>query len=393
MDDPLYTPLSVTSPPDSPGNHRHGELVGDVAVPPFHERVTGDNREPSPSRRLDHDELNPAVDVSNSPLPAELDHFPSVDEQASRPRRSIRPPKQGEPSRKPQKIEESLTSCHQCRKKSARDKLKCTFNRPSGQVCGKFFCGRCMLNRYPEMEFDLSFKQWTCPYCLDVCNCSICTQRRGEEYISARGGGFAGAPTKSHAVVIIPDKPTPSGIPTAPPDSPHPMFWATVYGLSGERVGQAFLSDNSQFSTAQIPTAKLKVESNRPGKRRVYIGEPQPSWGIKSGKPIKYLDNAPDDLSNEQLAILLRGKSAEGHGNRIYIGDRAALPEPSKRLSDADVHHSSPLPSRSSSPALSDSDGTLTPLSVLEAKMCPQPGLSEAQVVQAIHDAMAVATV
>ncbi|KAH7906970.1 hypothetical protein BJ138DRAFT_1015287 [Hygrophoropsis aurantiaca] len=323
----------------------------------------------------------------------ELDHFPSVDEQAPRPRRSTRPSKQGKLRRKPRKIEETLTFCHQCRRKTARDKLRCTSNRPSGQVCGKFFCSGCILNRYPEIQFDLSLHQWTCPYCLDLCNCSVCTQRRGEEYISARGGGFAGAPTKDHAVVIIPDKITPPGVPAASPDTSHPTFWATVYGLSGERVGQAFLSDNSQFSTAQIPTTNLEVESNRPRKRRVYIGDPQPSWGIQSSNSAKHLRNAPDDLSNEQLGRLLKGKSVEGHGNRIYAGDRMALPEPSKRPSDVDIHHSSLLPSRSSSPALSDSDGTLTPLSVLEAKMWPHPGLSEAQVVQAIHDAIGVATV
>ncbi|KAH7908278.1 hypothetical protein BJ138DRAFT_1013111 [Hygrophoropsis aurantiaca] len=294
------------------------------------------------------------------------------------------------------------TFCHQCRNKSDRDKMKCTSKRPDGYACGKLFCDRCVLNRYPEIDFDSSLNEWTCPHCLNICNCSHCAPRRGEKYISARGGGFAGAPTKNH-VVLVPDKPAPSGAASAPPGSSHTKtFWATVYGLSGERVGQAFLGADSQLSIPRIPNTKPTI---KPKRRRVFIGEPQPSWGVKA---IKYLHNTHDDVSNERLAAVSRGNSVGGRQIRIYIGDRAALHEPFRRISDLDCDLS-PLTSRSSSP---DSDGTLTPLSELEAEIesWPQPdvgescdwvpppptnikqcvrGLSEEQVAKAIHDALA----
>ncbi|KAH7923374.1 hypothetical protein BV22DRAFT_968351, partial [Leucogyrophana mollusca] len=289
------------------------------------------------------------------------------------------------------------TFCHQCRSRNAREKMVCASSRSDGRVCGKYFCIVCVLNRYPEIEFDSSLASWICPYCTNTCNCSHCAPKRGEVYISARGGGFAGRRTKSH-VVLVPDKGSPSKTHTPPPNAPK--LWATVYGLSGERVGQAYIGDETQPLASR---AEPKAKAKRPRKPHVFIGVPQPSWGVKS---FKYLDEAADDVPDAMLQGNVKGKVADGRRVRMYIGDRSALYQPFKRMSDLDP----PSPSRSPSPELSDSDGTLTPLSELEATYWPQPdvgeschweppppesteagvrGLSQEQVVRAIHDALA----
>ncbi|KAI9450061.1 hypothetical protein BJY52DRAFT_207575 [Lactarius psammicola] len=44
--------------------------------------------------------------------------------------------------------------------------------------------------RYPDLTFDLYAEAFECPACLGYCNCSLCSRKRGEQYISERGGGW-----------------------------------------------------------------------------------------------------------------------------------------------------------------------------------------------------------
>ncbi|XP_009862216.2 cell division cycle-associated protein 7-like [Ciona intestinalis] len=71
------------------------------------------------------------------------------------------------------------TSCHQCRQKTIDTKSCCRGEDCSG-VRGQF-CGPCLKNRYGELvENVLLDSEWKCPVCRNICNCSICRNRKGK---------------------------------------------------------------------------------------------------------------------------------------------------------------------------------------------------------------------
>lgn len=73
---------------------------------------------------------------------------------------------------------QSGSTCHQCRQKTIDTKTFCRSGRCTG-VRGQF-CGVCLLNRYGEdIVKALLDEKWTCPPCRDICNCSICRNRKG----------------------------------------------------------------------------------------------------------------------------------------------------------------------------------------------------------------------
>lgn len=46
--------------------------------------------------------------------------------------------------------------------------------------CGKFYCIKCLWNRYGCKLADcFSNKNWTCPFCKNMCNCAPCLENRG----------------------------------------------------------------------------------------------------------------------------------------------------------------------------------------------------------------------
>jgi hypothetical protein len=64
------------------------------------------------------------------------------------------------------------TSCHFCR--------QCTEDKkPSCYLCGKCFCAPCLANRFGQNASAMMERsEWTCPVCLDFCNCSGTACRR-----------------------------------------------------------------------------------------------------------------------------------------------------------------------------------------------------------------------
>jgi Zinc-finger domain of monoamine-oxidase A repressor R1 len=57
---------------------------------------------------------------------------------------------------------------YQCRQKTVEVKAKCT-------SCTLWWCPRCLLNRYgEEVEAVAALKDWRCPRCRSLCNCSNC---------------------------------------------------------------------------------------------------------------------------------------------------------------------------------------------------------------------------
>ena len=71
------------------------------------------------------------------------------------------------------------TSCHQCRQKTLDMKTICRSGRCVG-VRGQF-CGRCLEIRYGDNAREaLMNPSWSCPPCRNICNCSICRNRKGK---------------------------------------------------------------------------------------------------------------------------------------------------------------------------------------------------------------------
>ncbi|KAF9235977.1 hypothetical protein BU15DRAFT_50737 [Melanogaster broomeanus] len=305
-----------------------------------------------------------------------------------------------DPTAESQEVVPEKTCCHQCRNTTLRPKMQCS-NASRDRVCGKRFCNRCILNRYPDITFDQFSAGFMCPVCTNTCNCSTCSRRRGEEFISMRGGGFAGSRLQTNVTLVRDEldpkrvEPEPSSSAVAAPP-PKPMFWAHVYGMEGERVGRAFISSASaamgdsqagqpKQKPKQKPKKKQKLEE--PGLPRVFVGRPQKSWKIRALRDLEPSADCGAWSRNGNG----KGKKANDAGNgngdcngaatdrrplRVFIGSPAALHEPYSRMRR--TPDSTPTSSRCSSPG-PDSDGCLTPLSELEDAVdyWPQPDIGE----------------
>ncbi|XP_055077646.1 cell division cycle-associated protein 7-like [Periophthalmus magnuspinnatus] len=72
----------------------------------------------------------------------------------------------------------SGSTCHQCRQKTI-DTKTCCRNEGCRGIQGQF-CGPCLRNRYGEdVKKALLNREWQCPPCRGICNCSFCRQREG----------------------------------------------------------------------------------------------------------------------------------------------------------------------------------------------------------------------
>ncbi|KAG2127457.1 uncharacterized protein EDB93DRAFT_1096540 [Suillus bovinus] len=274
------------------------------------------------------------------------------------------------------------TFCHHCRRTQTRPKMQCSKRRPDRTICGKRFCNGCILNRYPDIVFAPDNKDFVCPVCLDTCNCSICSRKRGEEYISMRGGGFAGSRTKS-GILLVPDDSRVQDVrmtPEPPKSTPQKMFWAHVYGLEGERVGRAFIDDASASAPvrhtqpvkqrAQNVQSKQKIKAKLK-KPKVFVGMPLREWKIRTIRDLEPSAVISPFVPGENHSGKGKGRAVERP--RVYIGDAKWLYVPYTRMPVSSYS------SWASSPDSElDSDGTLTPLEDLEEGMgWPQPEVGE----------------
>jgi len=234
--------------------------------------------------------------------------------------------------------------CHQCRTSSYKVKLKCP--------CGKQYCLRCLSLKYVvtvalvcislnppllirydgEFVYDPARITFTCPSCQKTCTCDICTRKRGGVYIGPRSHlKRVQKPLQSSVPLSRSDrvKTKPKKVPqlltsslprtharsslggktNLPPFSTTirgpETYWATMYAVSGEKIGRAFVGEDGNDDT-------VVVRRLQDGKR-VFVGAVQPSWGLGPDPVLKDLDPIPEK------------HIANSSRKRHYVGNKAAL--------------------------------------------------------------------
>ncbi|KAG6901647.1 hypothetical protein C0995_009646 [Termitomyces sp. Mi166 len=224
--------------------------------------------------------------------------------------------------------------CHQCRCKSFYRKHIC--------ACARKYCIRCLSIRYdttlfPSLEgfklfvryddklaYTFSCSTFKCPYCRGMCTCDICTKKRGEVYIPLKKGR-ANKVSVEHPAIRVAENERASDLVTSASARPRPggetnlpaptisgpvQYWATIYGMDGERIGNAFVgNDNEDFVLPRF----LEDASAPQPRSRVYVGETQKSWGLGAQHFVKELNPVPWYEKNN------------GPNERIYVGAKAPL--------------------------------------------------------------------
>jgi Zinc-finger domain of monoamine-oxidase A repressor R1 len=240
---------------------------------------------------------------------------------------------------RPSRPSVSSALCHQCRRPNKWVKMTCSNTMESGERCKKNYCAYCVLKRYPlsifdvclnlitligfrypEITFDAFSKTWICPWCQDVCNCTVCCTKRGDEYVSTRfekideealrqvTSGKATRPKlftspehTRHLKKV--KKPNLSNKPSADPltktaslleqdGGVRGQYWAAVFSVEGERIGKGFIGESASEIIVQ-----LDEEPGGRKARRLVIGkwhrgseenhddeEFQPTLPIEKGK-------------------------------------------------------------------------------------------------------------
>ncbi|RXK39113.1 hypothetical protein M231_03618 [Tremella mesenterica] len=76
-----------------------------------------------------------------------------------------------------------METCHQCRRRSEKLKMKC---RNVDPPCKAIFCETCC-KRYSYFDFDPESRSFVCPLCKDCCNCSNCIRKRNLAHLLGPG--------------------------------------------------------------------------------------------------------------------------------------------------------------------------------------------------------------
>lgn len=363
--------ITAVVPPDSmtDGQSHSDEAQDDSDWVPSGSRVPSaskHNTKPRVSR--------PSISVvqsnlESSHLPSAAGNVSSISLKSSGDRIRIRlkgpRPPEGIANGSPNTAEK--TFCHHCRNTTNRLKMRCSNDIGGGQTCGKRFCQRCIEKRYPDITFDRFSCSFLCPFCTNTCNCSTCSRKRGEDYVSMRTASFTG-PRIQPNVTVVRDrasaKPV-SGSASAtaisePSAESVPDFWAHVYGLEGQHLGVAYRKEPSP-----IPKP---LEKRAP---RVFIGRPLSSWRVRSVRDLEALpDKVTTFMENLEKQGKGKGKAVE-FPPRLFIGNRAALHEPFGPMFSA----LSPASSRSPSPE-PGSENRLLQVPEMEGYW-PQPDVGE----------------
>jgi hypothetical protein len=254
------------------------------------------------------------------------------------------------------------------------------------------------LHRYPNITFDEDLDTFVCPLCKGNCGCTVCTRKRGEEYIGERSyrrnavSTASAEPKKRRPATAVARKPkileeevtgskgtrmrqkswkareepTPEPKDSEPPNHATTVpkwtanrlqkldpdmqkrvdcmtnFWGKIYDVEGVLLGKAFVGEdgNDQMVGAQMiknPAVAPRRPLNKAKRKRprIFVGMEQERWGVLEG--VREIDPAVV-LRNKGISALLRPSVM-----RTYIGKRPrfALPD----TNDMSSRSSSPLSS------------------------------------------------
>ncbi|KAH9167665.1 hypothetical protein EDB89DRAFT_107258 [Lactarius sanguifluus] len=265
-----------------------------------------------------------------------------------------------------------LTFCHHCRSTTRRPKMRCTLIKEStDKRCHNLFCDRCIENRYPQLTFDRAAEDFECPACCNYCNCSLCSRKRGEAYISERNGGWRSWIARqggSHSAAPTPAKKSKSNnlgtAPAARKTTKKPAImtmtsttdaevfdgsWSAtaVFTVSGEPLGSAFLQGNkARIVPVSQPTASPAAATTTPSapttitaspipeptqeqqrRQHAFIGKPRKTWGR-----LVYLPDPDHDQPEQQKKKTktkgkgkMAGRGRRGKRIQFFVGSLEPL--------------------------------------------------------------------
>lgn len=179
--------------------------------------------------------------------------------------------------------------------------------------------------RYSEIVFDAGQRAFVCPVCTNTCNCSVCSRRRGEVYYGERTGGLAAAKRAPQQTASAPPPRKRARVADfsalAAADGAGTTYWGTVYGLSGEKVGTAFVGDDGNDRVVVARPTRTRRKALPALRRRVFVGALQAHWGVPPGGAVV---DAEPARRGKGKGTGKAGACAPAAG-RAYVGRRALL--------------------------------------------------------------------
>ncbi|KAF5393382.1 hypothetical protein D9757_000711 [Collybiopsis confluens] len=173
--------------------------------------------------------------------------------------------------------------CHQCRRKSHR------FMECSSPTCNLKYCVRCVNNRYSrEIEFDATRTDFLCFRCNNSCRCTKCCRKES----SSPAFGLSALPSTPLSPIIV-------DVEVSEPV----VRWGAVYNADGEAIATAYVSVDRDDVIYARPF---------PPKRRVFVGDVQPEWGLR--------ENAQIGAARESEEISVDSNSASKNLARQFVG-------------------------------------------------------------------------
>jgi hypothetical protein len=141
-------------------------------------------------------------------------------------------------------------------------------------------------------------------------------------------------------------------------------YWATMYSVTGERVGRAFVGEDGKHDVVRVRALQ--------GGKRVFAGAVQPSWGLGPKAVLKDVDPPKKKKTTSKSHL------------RYYIGNKAVLYHPTApKFTDQMETGDGWEHDGFSSPLSSLEDG---PLSGGEGESRQWPSLNESDLGTALHE-------
>lgn len=136
-----------------------------------------------------------------------------------------------------------------------------------------------------DAPFDSTSKTFVCFKCHGTCNCTTCARKRGEVYVGVRSKPRLAPSLSSLRTTSPPPRPMRKAIVHAPPPDNPTKHWGTIYGLSGEKIGTAFVGeDDGDDARVVVPrmTGAAQPPMEPKPRKRIFIGALSSSWNFQN---------------------------------------------------------------------------------------------------------------